>query len=152
MPDPIRILETAVMRRLYDRYKLDPKGVVFVTMSPTVKPVTQADELLKTPGAASTSGDLTAAPGTYVPYFTVPAGKRWTLKFARRDPSTGASGIQIGYGTTSYFFDSLGTSAETVPMDDLKLDEGDTIGMITTGNGADGAIVMRLFYEEEDTL
>lgn len=100
------------------------------------------DKLLQSPQLEKSAAiDISGVAGTYVPMLTVPAGKRWTVNFLMRslttansrlvalDSSQGASTMLEPVGTAETFHYNL----------NLLLDEGDTLGMLTTGDGGDAS-------------
>lgn len=95
------------------------------------------------------NGDLTPGAGTYVPYFTVPRGERWHILVIRRFSSTGNTAIAASVNSVVCYLTPTGTSADPI-LYSFELGEGDSIGMVTTGNGGDGAISLHLFYEVEE--
>jgi len=122
----------------------------------SIQPVTSVDDLFRTTKQGRTEKNLTPAAGTYVPYFTVPQGKRWTLISMWRQGSAGGTSVNITpyNGATNTEFSPYGTGSaaagESYDGRRLRIEEYGSIGMLTTANGADGAVRFCLFYEEED--
>lgn len=140
--------------RLVSRFQLaDYPGVVNpYALFRHIYPVTSIDTLLKTPKLDSHTADISGAvaPETY---FTVPDGKRWTLVMARREATTGTSYISISDGTTVILLTESSSSAGRAVIDQpITLDEGWTIRMQKTNNGADSSIDLNICYEEEDAF
>ena len=127
-------------------------------VSNTVIPITNFDVLLLTPTIpAQVTLDISAGAGTYTPYFTVPSRKRWTLKAAFRDGTTGTCRTRIRNASTRTIPLSANTGTGgnldmAVLHSPITLDEGWSIGLDTTGNGADTAIGMFVMYDEEDAF
>ena len=142
-----------VWQRLYTRFGIEPfpadgEGP---SVSTTVMPITDADALLRTTIFADSPGNLTAAAGTYRPYFTVPEGKVWILKGMSRGPSIANTQMRL-VGQNPLDITILATAAEFVSLADIRLAEGQTLGMLTTGDGGDTAILLQVVLEEEDVF
>lgn len=120
-------------------------------LSPIIVCTVDMGELLKDPTARTATGvDLTAAAGTYTAFLTVPAGERWHLAWVFGGPTTGSSRIQCEIDGINVQLRELLTAEKVFPLHGLVLDPGDSIGMGTTGNGADSSIYMQLALEVED--
>ena len=120
----------------------------------TIQPVTDLDSLLRSVKIASASAlDLSAAAGTLVPAFTVPAGKRWYWIGYVTSATVANSSVQMNDGTTGFILNTLTTSnAYRILEQKIPLEETWIIGRLTTGNGGDSSETMQILYEEEDAF
>lgn len=150
MVQPSRIFE--LWTRLYRRFLIEPFPAdgAGPSVSTTIQPTTDADELLSESLADSQNADLSASAGSGVPIYTVPAGKRWTLKHAFREATIANSRIYMFMQGGTIYLTALGTAEQAVDLSNIKLRDGEGVGMFTTGNGADTAIFLMLVYEETD--
>lgn len=144
--------EYKAISRLTSRYKLiEGPHSTFNVNDEFVQLVSNADELLKNTQLVQSIQNLTAAAGTFVAYWTVPARKIWTLKAINRGSSVASTKCVVKRGSIEYSFSStvatLNTSVDNL---NLKLAAGDAIGMHTSGSGSDTGVGMQIFYEEED--
>lgn len=142
-----------LFERLYTRFSIEPGQVSDVppTLSTELIPVTNVDELLRTPEAATATVDIQASAGAYVPYFTVPEGQSWIVKNLMRFGTTGASAFMVEIGGSSVIITNTGTAGEALILN-LRLDQGDSVGLRTTGNAADSAIRADIVRETEDAF
>jgi hypothetical protein len=150
---PLRIRETDIIRRLADRLDLDlisAQAISRLYLSELVIPVTDVGELLKQAKNADVSKDLSGTAGTYTVYHTVPTGKRWTLKWYYRQGSTGTTRVVVHQTVQAQI--TSNDSTERFGQLEITMDEGHTIGLVTTGDGADTAIGLVIFYDEEDAF
>jgi len=123
----------------------EPKLAYFVSPMLDIMPI------LRDHKSAAGTQDLQAAAGTYVPYFTVPAKKRWTLRLFLTSTSTAASTPRLQRtGGTAIDVGVSGTAAARLTMEGIILNPGDSIGRTTTGNALDSSQDAFLHYEEED--
>lgn len=141
----------AKLRRRFDLVIPGTKDLEPVTIPREILLVTVIDELLKTVNVDRVARDISAASGSTA-YFTVPAGKRWTIKALGRDASTGNSRMLLwdGAGSGVHYLSAAGTAAEIHNALDLPLEEGWGVYMDNTNNGADTAINANIVYMEED--
>jgi len=135
--------------RLVKRFTLSEQSLVQnpYWLQRVILPVTIVDEILKTPKADLSTQDISGA--AYVAFFTVPAGKRWRVKRYQRSATTATSYVRATIGGNLVAVSLTGTTAAADNLD-IGLNEGDDIGMMGTGNGADNARTLNLFYDEED--
>ena len=143
-----------VWQRLYTRFGIEPfpadgEGP---SVSTTVMPITDADALLRTTIFADSTGNLSAAAGTYLVYFTVPEGKVWILKGLSRGPSIANTQMRLVGQGNAFDVTILSTTAEFVSLAGIRLAEGETLGMLTTGDGGDTTILLQVVLEEEDVF
>ena len=146
-----------IVKRLISRYNLQGYPIEpaqTMVLQRQIVPITNVDELLKKAKNAIGDYSLVAAAGTYIVYHTVPGGKRWTVKRCYRDASIGTTEVHIFRVATALNmpWGGSGTAAIGVEMYDVVLNEGDTMGLTTTGNGADTNIYLWADYEEEDAF
>ena len=122
-------------------------------LSQIVVPVVDAGESVPlTPTLATASLDLTGA-GDVVA-FTVPSGKEWKLRWLyRATVTTGYGGTYVSNGTTRLLLHHGGAGASSrfpINTGELPLLAGWVIGVESTGNAGDGAVVVSILYEEGD--
>ena len=148
----IRVRQLSVIRRLYDRYKLDPAAAGVTTLNTEIVPVTNVDELLASSICVQDTLDLTGAAGSYVLARTCPTGKKWRLRRVFIEAPTGGTSLRLSVGadTNIQMSPSISTDNYTDNLGGLVLVEGDSYGEAGTGNGADSARVIHMFYNEED--
>jgi len=145
-------------RRLYTRFSIEPAPAdpeLGPAVATTIFPVTVADDLLKLPVATSDSLDISASAGSFVLAQTVPAGKRWTVMWVFRSSTVANSRIRgiVTPSQVTLFLTVVGTGNE-VPLElkDVVFEEGDQIGMETTGNAGDDTITLQMYVLEEDAF
>lgn len=145
----------AVYKRLVERFDLSEELLDLkypVVLPLTIQPVTNFDELVKEQKLAQENKDISAAAGTYVPFHTVPEGKRWYLIRFERDSTTGNSRVAIDDGVNYNYLEAAGTAEKHEYAFRLPMPEGWSIGMMTTNNVADNARGLDIIYEEEDAF
>jgi len=140
-------------RRLYTRLGIEPFPASGggPDVSTTIQPVTDADVLLRVPEFVGVEIDLTPTIGTFIGGLVVPEGKVWIVKGIYREPSTGVTQIRM-LADKLMNYSVLGTNEEFVSLTDIRLNEGFSIGLITSGDAADGTIAIRAAIEEEDVF
>ena len=150
---PLRIELERIWKRLQTRFKArrktdtDPDDPDHPILLETIQPTTDADILLMNPVAYTSTKDISGA--GYVIFYTVPQGQRWKLKQIHRVATTAASNVNVVIGGTNV---QLTPAATTIQLEsyDFYMDEGDTIGCVATGNGADTARALAIIVEEEE--
>jgi len=153
LTQPSRIFE--LWTRLYRRFLIEPFPAdgAGPSVSTTIQPTTDADELLKIQAGGSVNGDLTASAGSGVTYFTVPNGKRWTLRHIFREGSTANSRVFYqGPGAATVYLSALATAEGVVPVENIVVEQDRIVGMFTTGDAGDAAIFMMLVADEIDAF
>ena len=150
MVQPSRIFQ--LWTRLYRRFLIEPYpvGDAGPSVSTTIQPTTDADELLRNPTGISANGDLTGSAGGAVTYYIVPAGERWTLRHLYRELTTANSQIYLFTGGFTIFLTAPATAAGRQDGLNIRLSAADQIGMIASGDAGDGAIFLQVVYEIED--
>jgi len=118
-------------------------------MAPWIQPVTQVDPLLAVPTIADATEDISAGGGVYTVYFTVPTRKRWHLRWINKPATVANTKVRMSTGVVTIDL-SLSNTTGTPAGVDLTLDEGWTVGLTTTGNAGDNAVLLGLVYDEED--
>lgn len=115
--------------------------------------VVDATDLLLDTNAENVSLDLSGGSSAYVAYFTVPAGERWHLTWAVREATTANSHVEIRIAKDAVALQLTGdaTAIAFFPMNIFTIDEGDSIGMIESGDPADSGTFMSLLYRKELT-
>lgn len=152
---PNRVGRVNIWTRLIERFSLEPiLPIVEKTIGDSIVPVTSIDTLLQ--DAQTLTGvavDLTATAGTYTVFHTVPDGKRWNIKIATRAGTTGSSRMRFRSKPDQDIVSiSLTGTGGAVLVCDLTLEEGGTIGMDTSGNGADTDVFLSIHLLEEDAF
>lgn len=148
-------INVAYISRLIKRFTLQTVRKIpeAIPMLRLVIPVTSVDHLLVESKAVSVTKDLSAAAGTYVAFFTVPDGKRWTFISWNRVGTTAVTNEKLKISGTEYDVGPSSASSRIwVDAYRVRLNEGDSFGMKTTGDGGDNARHMQIFYEEEDSF
>lgn len=147
-----------VWRRLYTRFQLEPGPSVIggvPEVGTSIIPVTQVDDLLRT-AKVQVSGitDLSGGGAFAKRMLTVPTGKRWRVTTVHRTATTGGTRVLIiNKPGVSVNVSAVGTSEEMVVIGEaLILDEGWSIGMRETGDGADTAELVQATFTEEDAF
>lgn len=150
----VKFIGKNIQERIARRFSLKNYEEIQESMrlAPVVYPVTNVDPLMVIPYIDTATKDLSAGAGTFVAYFTVPQGKRWHVRYYARGGTVAATTIVLkDTGSNVINLAAAGTGGAYVHIyGGLPLEQGWSIGMNTTGNGADSAIVMQIHYEEED--
>ncbi len=142
------------MARLQRKFLLSELDPEVFNLSETIIPVTDIDVLLrrlKTPAAEYANLQTTA----YVPFFTVPAGKRWQIIGYSKEGTVGSCqpAISADGGATTYKIGAGATAAEFREFNHLlTLDEGNSLGLIGGNNAGDTSRFMQVCYYEEDAF
>lgn len=154
----LRIELERLWKRLQTRFKArrktdtdidDPEHPILLE---TVQPITNFDELAKIPVASRVARDISAGAGATVAYFTVPQGERWTLKFFYKEGTTANTQTRVNIDGQDANISVLGTTNAAQALYDLVLEEGDFIGLRTTGDVGDNARTCDLIYVKEDAF
>ena len=148
-----------IIPRLVDRFKIVTHPTVQDPMlvGKTIQPVSDADELLKTPDLKT--GAITSAVGN-VDLVEVPLGKRWTIIAVdmsrvggdrtvtklRIAKSAGGSSVTLATQTAASSLESLPLSQKVVA------DEGWFLAAFFTGGSADGNWNYKILVLEEDAF
>jgi len=136
----LKSLAYNLFSRLYERFNLEPRPVEQIeqpSVANQIVPVTQADRLLQVLAPQSDTADISAAAGTLVVYFTVPAGRRWTIISSLKEATTANTRIRATIGGTAMDIGPFGTAESVIVNSEWILDQGDDIGLLTTGNAGD---------------
>jgi len=137
----LKALAFSLFTRLYDRFGLEPAPPGFPHAAPalatTIIPVTQADDLFKTPSSDGGNDDFTGT--TYVVLATVPAGERWELVHLEVVATTGAVqlAVEVVTGGTARAIQEALAAYKGYFGAPITLDEGGSFGAFGGGNGAD---------------
>ena len=143
-----------VWRRLYTRFGIEPfpAGGEGPAVSTTIQPVTDADSLQSVTRFTAGNVDLTPAAGTFVGSSTVPPDKVWRVKGLHRAATIAVSLMQLRKGSTAIPVSGFGLDDEFVALPDIRLEAGDQVGMLTTGNAGDNPVKVSVAVEEEDVF
>jgi len=149
---PNRVGQFDIWERLRSRFRLEPiLPLVTKTLGDEIIPVTNVDDLLLSPTSQSASLDLTATAGSYVAAFTVPEGERWHLRWAWHLVPVAATQMGFVNNAVNIRISTNEIAEQSVNLGDaLVLEEGDTMGLFTSGNGSDTSITFRIHYSVED--
>jgi len=149
---PNRVGEFDIWEKLRSRFRLEPiLPLVTKTLGDEIVPVTNVDDLLLGPTSQSASLDLQASAGSYVAGFTVPAGERWHLRWAWHLVSVAATQMGFVNNNVNIRISTNEIGEQSVNLGNaLILEEGDTMGMFTSGSGSDTSITFRIHYSVED--
>lgn len=113
-------------------------------------PVTQVDELLLESKAQSSNFDFSGAAAGHNLY-TVPDGKRWHLLYISTAAFTGSTRLGVTIGSAGVWLDASATGQHFFQGNkEFTMEEGDVIKGYDTGNGADNAREVAIWYLEED--
>ena len=69
-----------------------------------------------------------------------------------REASIAVSLIQLQKATTAMPVSGLGLDDEFVALPDIRLEAGDRVGMLTTGDAGDNPVKVSVAVEEEDVF
>jgi len=143
-----------VWRRLYTRFLIEPfpAGGEGPSVLTTIAPVTDADRLLQDTVAESGSIDIQASAGTFVAAQTVPNGQRWNMVWVRHGGTVADTQQVVRIGGVFVTISATGTNAISQSIVGVRLNEGDAIGLLTTGNAGDAAVNVQTIRDEEDAF
>lgn len=156
MVQPSKLFD--LWRRLYTRYQIEPVPVQdgqHPGVATTVFPVTDADELVTVQVANTAQLNLNITAGALVTAFTVPDGKRWLVRYARRSSSTANTRARaiLTPSQATIFLSVLGTSDEVLEhLRGFKMEQGDIIGLESTNDAGDTSINFSLVVDESDAF
>ena len=146
-------VRAAIADKLDSRLRLFPSRAMSYFMSKYVVGVIDLDELLCAQKEDMDTKDISAAAGSFVTYFTVPTDKRWKVMLCEVASTTANTAVGVKLSGVDHEVETHANSARFVEsVRNLILSENDEIGAYTTGNGADSAIVMVIFYLEYDAF
>lgn len=154
MQSPIQVFRFLPWERLRRRFLLEEAAVTGKTLSPEIVPVTQVDALLVDIDTGSVSVDLSAAAGSHVAAYTVPEGRRATIRVVVLSLLAAASRVTVNDLSTgvTIFLTASGTAEQVLNDLSLQLEAGDSVGALTTGNVGDNAANYRYLVEEIDAF
>jgi len=134
---PIFSRRFSLWTRLYQRLLLEPTSDARVTpmVSEVVVPVLSADAILETPTAYGASGDLSGS--GYVAFFTVPANEEWHLIELFSDSFSGSVRARVAFTTANVNVTASTTSGIDKDLRGYILREGESVGLMSSGNGGD---------------
>lgn len=148
-----KINRYAAWTNLQSRYLLEERGVPLPkTFSDVIVPIANADDALALAEVQEDTKSLTGTAGTYVNYFTVPAGEEWQVWMIHRAATIADSAIKTEIrqrvGTLLNTALSARDTAEAFEQyNDLRVfGGGETLGLENTGNAGDSAIALTIFY------
>jgi len=143
-----------VWRRLYARFELEPGPVVGSApeVGTSIIPVTQVDDLLRTPRLIKSAlTDLSGAGSLTIAMVTVPAGERWRVITIFRTSTIAGSRVKVidTEGVNANLSIS-GTGERMVePGATMTLDEGWALGMQETGDAGDTSEQLHVWADVE---
>ena len=113
--------------------------------------VVDATDLLLDQDLQADSIDLDVTAGAYIVALTVPKGERWHLIHLNKGATAANSHVEINRSVANSNH-QLTVDAQAFDIVDLKgitLETGDSIGMISTDNVGDGAVLVRILFNKE---
>jgi len=129
-----------------------PAGEAVPLVKLTITPTIELTTLLYASRSSISSLDLSASAGTLQIATLIPAGERWHVKSLWRSGSVASSRFgtvpEAGNGGTTWL-STAGASEQQESYDDLIMQAGDTIGLRTTGDPGDTAIIFHIWYLRE---
>lgn len=132
-----------IWQRLYTRFTLEPAPVLGsqAAVSTVIVPVTQVDALLEVRVAGLATLDLDVAGAILIAGYTVPAGKRARLLYGRKGTTTASTTISATIGGVTLILSDAATAGVFLAngAENIILDEGDILGVISTDDVGDGA-------------
>jgi hypothetical protein len=137
--------------RLLQRFRVersegDPEPLRLLT---TIQPVTSLDAILTTVVYKNAALDLSGVSGTTIVLYTVPLGRRATLRmYRKRFPSTACEGRITNPDGDRVIIAEHGTALEYEKSLAIPMTEGTTFGYSGTGDGADNARAMICVVDE----
>lgn len=145
-----------VWRRLYSRFLLEPfpAGRVGPDVSKTIIPVTQADELFKSPVMQTVDMPNFNGEGTS---FTVPLDERWALMaydIRRLTGNRDLFRVIVSDNGTNFFLENnlVTTESQVVLGTTLVLEKGWRFGIQVAGGTTDGQYRVNLLTVVGDTF
>lgn len=154
---PLRIEHERLWKRLNARFKARRKSDTeledpdYPILLEILVPITNFDDLAKEGKAITKTDDISGGGSTV--YFTVPEGKRWTIKMIYKQNSAVAYSVQIFDSSEAVNLNIIpsGTTSVIQHSLDLTLDQSDQI-KTSGGGGGDVAIAVAGWVEEEDAF
>lgn len=144
----VEIFARLVRRFNLQAYPISPDETV--GLQETIQPVTQVDDLLREGKVDTEAVDISGA--GRVTAFTVPQGKRWKLLWLWKEATTAVTEIRVFDGVVGIIVILSSTTAASKDMGSKVMEEGWSIDASGTGNGADNARSINIWYEEEDAF
>lgn len=142
-------------QRIRNRFNTHELGGTHAPLIPDyILPVTNVDDILAKSLLAVATKDISAGSGSTI-FHTVPDGKTWDIIAIHRGVTTAASQVLVfNAGETVAFNLTVASTAETPILAGKRwvMPTGWTLRMGNTGNGADTAREMTVWYEEEDSF
>ena len=155
MTNQLRSRRYDLFRRLTGKLLIeDEQASVFPpAIDRLISPVLDVTDLLLDTIGVQVNRDLSGTVGTYTAYHTVPEGERWFTIWVVRENTVANTHveIEIAEGGIQFQLVADGTVTQFFSMAIFILDEGDSVGMLTTGNAGDTNIFVNLMYRRELT-
>jgi len=153
MVNQLRSRRYDLFRRLTQKLLIEDEeaSVIPPAIARLVSPVIDVSQLLIDERAIFANGDLTASAGATITYHTVPVGERWHLRWFVREIATGTTRVLISkvVDNLAVSITALATGEQRGTFEGIKIDSGDSVDLVTSGNGADGSISLILLYGRE---
>lgn len=143
-----------VWRRLARRYALEdqPPGMPGAGVSKQVYLTSDADELLRTPQGYEANHDLSGSVGTFLEVILAAAGQRLILRNFVVEATTANVGLALRVDGNGVSLDLQGSAGHVLSGAELKVDEGDAIGVWRSGNAGDASRLVSIVYEIEQAF
>ena len=155
MMNQLRSRRYELFRRLTGKLLIeDEQASVFPpAIERLISPTLDVTDLLLDNRAVSDNQDLSGTVGTYTAYHTIPAGERWHLIQLTRENTISNTHVEINIadGDINFQLVADATATQFFGISTWTLEQGDSIGMLTTGNAGDTNIFLSLFYRRELT-
>lgn len=142
--------------RLRSRFDLSDLQLELPTLSETVVPTTNVDDLLKTTKVSLVTSAVSAT--GFVTFLTVPAGKRYVIKNVLMNKSSGTwtfDRLAITKDTVQVYYDLVGSGVTFKRWDipiSFKLDPGDSLQFYVDSYTGAGNMGTHIVYDEEDAF
>jgi len=148
---PLRINAFTIWQRIIEKFDLEEGGLEDPApqLDTVISPIFDIDHATRGFTRGQPALDLTASAGTYVAGLTVGANLRWRLEVIQSDAVTANSQIVINVSTVEIPLTTLATVNQFLLNPGITLQEGDSIGMLTTGDAGDSARRIRVRYSSE---
>jgi len=153
MPQKIRAY--SIWRKFIPRFDVEP-GTISVpepAIGDIITPISDVDRMLETYERQAPALDLSASAGTHVVAQGATANQRLTILWVHKPATTANSAISVSLlsvgGAAATFQLTLVGAAEEILYGPFVIQDGDSVGMLTTGDAGDNARTFRIRYMTE---
>ncbi len=146
----LKSLRFDIWRRIAERFSIEdqPPGPPPASISKTIQLTSEVNELLETPNGYDGADDISAA-ASYFVQVTALSNQRIRVLNVAQEATTGVSCPVVNIDGNSIRLTPIGTGPHTAHGLTIRLNPGDSFGVLTTGNGADIAIRTSWVYYSE---